>query len=511
MTPRRPVLILALITALLIAVGCAHPVDRTLRAQQQEAENQANDYTSSQSQPDRYSRADSLTEYPSLRGAVQGVQARPGDVALIVAIEEYPFLPNVDGARETAHDWEDFFLDTLQIDEVYTLIDEDASREDISDYLDMVAGDIAPDGRLWFVFVGHGAPGPDGDDGLLVGMDARQSMSSLQARSVPRSQAIDQLSQGTAAEVVVILDTCFSGQAPDGQALVAGAQPVIPLQDDLREPQNSSTVVLAASRNDQLAGPLPGLTRPSFSYLLLGAMRGWAVDGGGDVTAAGAQRFVDRQLRHVSDRRQNPQLQGPSDLVLVANATETSPDLRGLLSGRSRVDDRPASQRETSQRQTVQRPASASTSQQSGRILLPRGLELDLEDEWTITNFSEDGPDHATWHLEGYGGEIMILYMGGKGTYFERNAETMSNAYIDTLGVRLVERHDNVDVPPHSGPLHVFHGPIAHNKADGNHAAFYVRNGRDMWLFLHVIPDDHPDFDAGVQRFTWLMATVRFR
>ena len=27
------------------------------------------------------------------------------------------------------------------------------------------------DGKLWFVFVGHGAPSRDGKDGVLVGMD----------------------------------------------------------------------------------------------------------------------------------------------------------------------------------------------------------------------------------------------------------------------------------------------------------------------------------------------------
>jgi len=37
----------------------------------------------------------------------------------------------------------------------------------------------------------------------------------------------------------------------------------------------SKAIVLSASKKDEYAGSLPRLSRPAFSSLLLGAMRGW--------------------------------------------------------------------------------------------------------------------------------------------------------------------------------------------------------------------------------------------
>ena len=278
-------------------------------------------------------RGDISSRYPAVNDPVEGLEQRPQDVALIVGIEKYAFLPDVQGARLSAYDWEDFFRRSLGMRDVYTLLDEDATREDISATIRELRDDIASDARLWFIFVGHGAPGAGGEDGLLVGMDARQSMSSLTSRSLSRSALLEDLSGGTTDDIVVVLDTCFSGQTPDGAPLIEGAQPVIPLMSN--RSAEAGTLILSAARADQLAGPLTGEERPSFSYLLLGALRGWAVDDGGDVTADQATHFVNRQLRHISTRRQNPQVEGPADRILVRNASEPAPDLSALLTGRS--------------------------------------------------------------------------------------------------------------------------------------------------------------------------------
>ena len=54
---------------------------------------------------------------------------RPGDRALIVAVEEYAFLPHVAGAIQNANDWQAYFQ-SRQIP-VTMLVNRDASREKI--------------------------------------------------------------------------------------------------------------------------------------------------------------------------------------------------------------------------------------------------------------------------------------------------------------------------------------------------------------------------------------------
>lgn len=128
-----------------------------------------------------------------------------------------------------------------------------------------------PDGRAWFVFIGHGAPSLDGADGLLVGVDAPQDAETLPTRTVSREELL-QLLVADGADVVAILDTCLSGM-PEGESLVPGLQPLVPTYT-LATPPGSITVATAAA-SDQFAGALPGETRPAFSYLLLGAAQGW--------------------------------------------------------------------------------------------------------------------------------------------------------------------------------------------------------------------------------------------
>jgi hypothetical protein len=52
-------------------------------------------------------------------------------------------------------------------------------------------------------------------------------------------------------------------------------------------------VVMAAARDNQSVGSLPGASRPAFSYLVLGGLRGWAVGGKKTaVTAGDLRRYV---------------------------------------------------------------------------------------------------------------------------------------------------------------------------------------------------------------------------
>ncbi len=266
--------------------------------------------------------------YPDLSGMPQVEATGERDVAIVVAIDEYAFLPDVPGAVRNANDWELFFRRGLGVPEVHILTEQDAGREDILDFAQRATEGAQSEGRLWFVFIGHGAPSADGSDGLLVGMDARSSPQSLQARSVAQSELLELLEAGSQSQTILVVDACFSGQAHDGSALAPGTQPVVPVVEPKVE---QSTIVLSAARADQFAGALPGKERPAFSYLLLGALRGWAAGDEDVVTTGEALEFVSRQLRGVRGRHQTPELFGDSDLVLTQGAKDRSPHIGELI------------------------------------------------------------------------------------------------------------------------------------------------------------------------------------
>lgn len=270
-------------------------------------------------------------EWPALSKWESGSDGN-NDVGIIVAIEDYAFLPDVPGAIENANDWESYLKTARGASKVYTLTNKQATSEEIQRFIKQAAGEAGADSTVWFVFIGHGAPAADGKDGALVAMDAQQTVNSLQSRSVKRTEVLAALETGQQSNTVVILDTCFSGKDPSGNLLAKGTQPVIPL-DQAQPTVTGNTVVLTAAASNEIAGQLPGAERPAFSYLLLGAMRGWADSGDGTVQAQEAADYVTRQFRHLKGRQQTPGIFGTGNVVLAKSAAEKDPGVADFMKG----------------------------------------------------------------------------------------------------------------------------------------------------------------------------------
>jgi formylglycine-generating enzyme required for sulfatase activity len=258
---------------------------------------------------------------------------RPGrlDGALIIAIEDYAFVEDVQGARANASDWDRWFeARGVPISRVVVLQDREAVRESIIRQAGQLAAEMPEGGTLWVVYIGHGAPASDGQDGVLVGADAQQRAEILYARSVGRRELVATLSPGRQAQAVLVLDACFSGKTTTGAPLVPGLQPLIPVALT----QADRMTVLTAGAGNEFAGGLPGTQRPAFSYLTLGALHGWREaddDGDGAVSLGEAVGYSRGALRRVAtDRRQTPEIAGPLVGLKVARAGAAGPDLRGF-------------------------------------------------------------------------------------------------------------------------------------------------------------------------------------
>jgi len=193
------------------------------------------------------------------------------DSALIVGIADYLLVPDVPGATDNTQAWYDYLVEGRGVpaENVRYLRDSEANNGRIARMADEVA--TAGSGRVWAVFVGHGAPALDGTDGLLVGVDASGDPETLADRSVRRNDLLTALA-ATGRPVTAVLDTCFSGLTAAGEPLSPGLQPLVPTYAQAGPP--ASVAVATAAQADQFAGALPGEARPAFSYLVLGAAQG---------------------------------------------------------------------------------------------------------------------------------------------------------------------------------------------------------------------------------------------
>lgn len=259
--------------------------------------------------------------------AKQGGGAK--DAAVIVGVEDYVFAPDIPGAASNAEAWYRHLTSVRGIppQNLRLLRNDEATLEEMRRAASDAAKVGKSGGTMWFVFIGHGAPSADGDDGLLIGTDAQQTAQSLEARSLRRSELIATLEKG-AAQPVVLIDACFSGRGQQGESLAEGLQPL--RVAELEAPK--SALVLTAAQSNQYAGALPGKDVPAFSYLVLGAMRGWGdADGNGEVTAAEAVEYSGGVMRSViKGRSQSPDIGGDASVVL-GSAAEQGPDLAAIV------------------------------------------------------------------------------------------------------------------------------------------------------------------------------------
>ncbi|HAH05762.1 MAG TPA: hypothetical protein DCM05_04420 [Elusimicrobia bacterium] len=268
--------------------------------------------------------------WPDLSAPAKAVGGGGKDAAVIVGVEKYAFVEGVPGARQNAGDWQAYLTEALKVpsDKVALLRDNEATVEKMRKYASKAASEVKPGGRLWFVFIGHGAPSQDGKDGVLVGADAQQDADSLYARSLPRNELLGILGKGKQAKTVVLVDACFSGRSSSGQALVKGLQPLV-VMAAAPAGMDSRTILMTAAKADQFAGPLPKAAkpRPAFSYLALGALRGWAADAEGKVTASGIVEYAKRALSLARDRTQTPELAAGAGETLLGTGREPAPNL----------------------------------------------------------------------------------------------------------------------------------------------------------------------------------------
>ena len=166
--------------------------------------------------------------------AVPQVQADGSkDAAVVVGVDEYAFVPHVDGAAANARDWFTFLVQSekVPLGHVHLLLNRDGTREQILDAAKRASQEVQAGGRLWVVFIGHGAPASDGNDGVLVGVDAQQTVRGLYARSLAQRELLGAVSGGAQATTFLVVDACFSGRTGSGDPIAPGLQPLVRVKE----------------------------------------------------------------------------------------------------------------------------------------------------------------------------------------------------------------------------------------------------------------------------------------
>ena len=189
--------------------------------------------------------------------------------AIVIGIENYrQKLPKADFATQDAQLVADYLIKVMGYPEenVITLLNDRAAKSDFEKYFEKWLSNNVEKGSTVFVYYsGHGAPNTKTGDAYLVPYDGDPSFIAETGYSLKRMY--DALGKLPAKEIVVALDSCFSGAG--GRSVIAkGARPlVMSLQSNMALSRNIT--VLSASSGEQISSTYDEKGHGLFTYFLL--------------------------------------------------------------------------------------------------------------------------------------------------------------------------------------------------------------------------------------------------
>lgn len=236
--------------------------------------------------------------------------------AIVIGVERYrQTLPKAEFATHDAQTVAEYLTKVLGYPEenVVTLLNDRASKSDFEKYFEKwLVNNVERDGSVFIFYSGHGAPNPKTGDAYLVPYDGDPAFIEETGYSLKRMYAA--LGKLPAKEVIVALDSCFSGAG--GRSVIAkGSRPlVMNLQTGVA--LSNSMTVLSASAGDQTSSTYDEKRHGLFTYFMLKAIKDAdVVRPDGSLQVKDIYNYMKPQVESVARKKYNneqtPQLIEP--------------------------------------------------------------------------------------------------------------------------------------------------------------------------------------------------------
>jgi uncharacterized caspase-like protein len=197
----------------------------------------------------------------------------PDAYAVVIGIEKYRDLPAVDFAARDAQTMYAYLTEAMGFkpENVVLLQNERAGYADLKTYLGPWLFDrVGPKSRVFIFYAGHGTPDPKTGAGYLIPYDG--SPGYAETRAYPLQQIYEGLSKLPTSDILVTLDSCFSGAG--GRSLLAqGTRPLVAM---VPMPASGNTVTLSAAGADQISSSYPEAQHGLLTYFILKGLQGEA-------------------------------------------------------------------------------------------------------------------------------------------------------------------------------------------------------------------------------------------
>ncbi|MBI5409785.1 MAG: caspase family protein [Nitrospirae bacterium] len=216
-----------------------------------------------------------------------GGYKRENSYAVIVGISRYrdEIIPGVKYAEADAQMIAKYLENVGGVPKqnIKVLTNEKGTLGDLSSYFEeWLPKRVKKDSNVFIYYAGHGSPDTENNEAYLVPYDGHPDFKS---RLYPLKRMYEALNKLPAEQVVVMLDSCFSG-AGDRSVTKQGSRPIsISIENPVLA--GGKVSVLAASTGTQISSDYDKVKHGLFTYYLLKGMKGEADSDKNNVVALG--------------------------------------------------------------------------------------------------------------------------------------------------------------------------------------------------------------------------------
>jgi hypothetical protein len=258
----------------------------------------------------------------------QGRAAGRYDVAVLVGNRNYRVdgVPNVDFAHNDVDVLRQYLIRTMGYRPDNVIVEKDLTKGGLETLFGTQRSArgklnryVMPgESRVFIYYVGHGAPDPERGDSFFVPVDADPDY--IVNAGYPLSVFYANLKKLPAKDLVVVLDSCFSGRTPKGLLFKNVGPGMVRVKETAAGIEQGA--VFSSARANQLSTWYPKKRHSLFTYYFLKGLQGEA-DRNKDkrITTGEMNAYTARHVRYMAGRMagkdQEPTLDGRKDIVLA--------------------------------------------------------------------------------------------------------------------------------------------------------------------------------------------------
>ncbi|RTR38648.1 hypothetical protein EKG38_10735 [Shewanella canadensis] len=210
-----------------------------------------------------------VDDIPELLKISERVRKQTNKWLIVVGIERYDNAQDIIFAKRSASLFKKVVQSKFGVTEqnTLTLFDEDATAGAIKGSIGLILDKVKKGDTIYFYYNGHGIPNPTQDsEPYILPSDSFPSFVSEDDGLMLKS-LYSKLSNSKASQVIVFVDSCFSGMT-DGMPLLpdVAASRLVPKRVEFNE---KKMVVITAGRKDQFSNAFYERGNRLFSYYVM--------------------------------------------------------------------------------------------------------------------------------------------------------------------------------------------------------------------------------------------------